>query len=650
VWTWTLIYPFLILLIGCSLLTLANVSSHASLSFTTANLMQTGSDSNHVPFVLMDAASTPLFTGASAGAYSAGTYPGTTFDDTSASVPSGSPTVNMSNYLLSSIAPTPLQAFSRYNAFYSDFVTTPSGSSLSMRDTFTVFFNTSCQWSSSFGLNMYNNEVLQSVARSAATSSGSGVGTTTPLPSINLSIHPLPKTQSQQTQTNTMTAIIVAIGFAFIPANFIAYTVKEEQDKVKHQQLLSGVSAAAYWASNYIWDFCNYMVMGLLCLLIFRICSIPQLIDSNTGGVFLAIVLYGLSICPFNYMASFCFTESTSAQNTMLLFYIFSGALLLIATIVMGFISSTMTAVYYIKFFCRLIPSYCFGESIANIIARGTLDVFDITVLGYPAIFMTCEIFVYSGFVLLYEKVAASPAMLAALFGNPAVEAANTAEEDADVINEKKRLMAGQPGLGGAEDMIKVMGLRKVYKGRLGGGNKIAVQDLWMGVPEGQCLGFLGINGAGKTTTLKMLTGDIIPGSGTATLNGLDILKQQNDVRRLLGYCQQHAHTRCALRGAPACAVAVCMYIASDQHSDIDACCLCVASSLFLSPPRRSIRRADRHADGARAPRAVRAHQGRTGGDTRRLRRASALEARPAGGHRRQAVEGILRRQQAKGE
>ena len=36
-----------------------------------------------------------------------------------------------------------------------------------------------------------------------------------------------------------------------------------------------------------------------------------------------------------------------------------------------------------------------------------------------------------------------------------------------------------------------------------------------------------------------MLTGDIIPGSGTATLNNLDILTHQNDVRRLLGYCPQ---------------------------------------------------------------------------------------------------------------
>ena len=36
-----------------------------------------------------------------------------------------------------------------------------------------------------------------------------------------------------------------------------------------------------------------------------------------------------------------------------------------------------------------------------------------------------------------------------------------------------------------------------------------------------------------------MLTADIIPTSGTATLNGLDILTHQNDVRRLLGYCPQ---------------------------------------------------------------------------------------------------------------
>jgi ABC-type transport system involved in cytochrome c biogenesis ATPase subunit len=48
-----------------------------------------------------------------------------------------------------------------------------------------------------------------------------------------------------------------------------------------------------------------------------------------------------------------------------------------------------------------------------------------------------------------------------------------------------------------------------------------------------------GINGAGKTTTLKILSGDIIPTHGTAKLAGLDILTQQIEVRRKLGYCPQ---------------------------------------------------------------------------------------------------------------
>lgn len=118
------------------------------------------------------------------------------------------------------------------------------------------------------------------------------------------------------------------------------------------------------------------MVMGLFCLLIFRIWGIDELIGENTGGVFLAIVLYGLAVIPFNYLFSFFFTESTSAQNSMLLFYIFAGALLLIATIVLSIIESTKDIAYHIKFVCRLIPSYCFGECIANIIVRESATAF----------------------------------------------------------------------------------------------------------------------------------------------------------------------------------------------------------------------------------------------------------------------------------
>ena len=119
------------------------------------------------------------------------------------------------------------------------------GNGAGIVDSFVVFFNTSAQFASTLGLNVYNNQLL---------------GTLVPGSSMRLNINPLPRTKNQQTLINSITAVIVSIGFAFMPANFISYAVKEEQDKVKHQQLISGVSALAYWSANFVWDFCNYMV------------------------------------------------------------------------------------------------------------------------------------------------------------------------------------------------------------------------------------------------------------------------------------------------------------------------------------------------------------------------------------------------------
>ncbi|KAF0690787.1 Aste57867_17854 [Aphanomyces stellatus] len=76
--------------------------------------------------------------------------------------------------------------------------------------------------------------------------------------------------------------------------------------------------------------------------------------------------------------------------------------------------------------------------------------------------------------------------------------------------------------------------LRKVYKG-----GKVGVVNLSLALPKGECFGYLGINGAGKTSTMKMMTGDVLPTSGSATLGGFDIMSQQLEVRRLIGYCPQ---------------------------------------------------------------------------------------------------------------
>lgn len=66
-----------------------------------------------------------------------------------------------------------------------------------------------------------------------------------------------------------------------------------------------------------------------------------------------------------------------------------------------------------------------------------------------------------------------------------------------------------------------------------------AVDGISFTVNEGEILGFLGPNGAGKTTTLNMLSTLLRPTSGTATVNGHDILTEPDAVRRSIGYVFQ---------------------------------------------------------------------------------------------------------------
>jgi ABC-2 type transport system ATP-binding protein len=66
-----------------------------------------------------------------------------------------------------------------------------------------------------------------------------------------------------------------------------------------------------------------------------------------------------------------------------------------------------------------------------------------------------------------------------------------------------------------------------------------AVDRLNLEVENGATFGLLGPNGAGKTTTLKMLTTLLPPTAGRAVIAGLDVVRQADSVRRLIGYVPQ---------------------------------------------------------------------------------------------------------------
>ncbi len=66
-----------------------------------------------------------------------------------------------------------------------------------------------------------------------------------------------------------------------------------------------------------------------------------------------------------------------------------------------------------------------------------------------------------------------------------------------------------------------------------------AVNDLSISVNQGEIFGLLGPNGAGKTTAIKMIITLLPPTHGTASIGGLDIIRNPSEVRRLIGYVPQ---------------------------------------------------------------------------------------------------------------
>jgi len=63
-----------------------------------------------------------------------------------------------------------------------------------------------------------------------------------------------------------------------------------------------------------------------------------------------------------------------------------------------------------------------------------------------------------------------------------------------------------------------------------------ALQSLDLEIKQGELFGFLGPNGAGKSTTIRTLLGFLHPTSGSASVLGLDVVKDSVEIRRRVGY------------------------------------------------------------------------------------------------------------------
>ncbi len=84
------------------------------------------------------------------------------------------------------------------------------------------------------------------------------------------------------------------------------------------------------------------------------------------------------------------------------------------------------------------------------------------------------------------------------------------------------------------QEIIKVNGLKKYYQ------DVKAVDDINFSVGKGELFGFLGINGAGKSTTINMLSTLLTPTEGEVEINGLELGKDNQEIKQHIGIVYQN--------------------------------------------------------------------------------------------------------------
>ncbi|KAM9137819.1 phospholipid-transporting ATPase ABCA1 isoform 1-T2 [Pangshura tecta] len=388
-------------------------------------------------------------------------------------------------------------------------------------------------------LNVINNAILRANLQDGENPSTYGI--TAFNHPLNLTKQQLSEVALMTTSVDVLVSICVIFAMSFVPASFVVFLIQERVSKAKHLQFISGVKPVIYWLANFVWDMCNYIVPATLVIIIF-ICFQQKsyVSSSNLPALALLLLLYGWSITPLMYPASFVFKIPSTAYVVLTSVNLFIGINGSVATFVLElFTNNKLNNINEIlKSVFLIFPHFCLGRGLIDMVKNQAMadalerfgenrfvsplswdlvgrNLFAMAVEG--AVFFLITVLIQYRFFIKPRPVSAKL---------PSVN-----DEDEDVMRERQRIISG----GGQSDILEIKELTKIYRMK----RKPAVDRICVGIPPGECFGLLGVNGAGKSSTFKMLTGDTDVTGGEAYLKGNSILSNIQGVHQNMGYCPQ---------------------------------------------------------------------------------------------------------------
>jgi ATP-binding cassette, subfamily A (ABC1), member 3 len=385
---------------------------------------------------------------------------------------------------------------------------------------------------------------------------------------IKFSIAPLPITESERRYGEADDAFtswfLIVLSFPFIGSAFAAFIVAERESKARHLQTVAGVEPTAYWISTFLWDSLNYQLplwITVIMMFIFDVGVLTTRTNGVLSGVLAILFLYGPASAGFAYCASFAFKSPSMSFVALMIsgFLIgFGGPIAIFIIRIIGEVpgnpNEKLLKIARILAWClRIFPSFCLGQGLLNAMnieslhfweGDYNLSVWTEPILLFEVIFLILQTVVYLVLAILLDIWSTNPKMMSlwnvlvrvitcrflCRSGDGLGDISVALTDDNDVIAEQDRVLSG----GANDDLIVINQLTKVFDN-----GKLAVNNMSLGIPHGECFGLLGINGAGKTTTMGMLTAEFPPTSGDATLAGFSVTHEPQKTRRRIGYCPQ---------------------------------------------------------------------------------------------------------------